>query len=284
MFGLFPNSLFTIHQGLSGGRGLSPRIWNRVAGQALSPDGYSNWYFAGDDFLSFGPSRAVDTNVGFYAGAGGLYKSYEDTGATIAQIATASGGVVNIAVDADDNQEAWLQSGAGAGVLGAISDTAGSDKMMLFECRFRPSQVTAGNFFLGLSEEGLAAADTKDDSGDLASKDFIGFDVNEDAPTSLSFVYRKAGQSLVTPIANCQTLVAATWYKAGFVYDPFAPTSKRISIYIDNVEEGTYVTGTNIAAATFPDGEELAFLAGVKNVTDTMSLDLDWWFFAQLGS
>jgi len=273
-----PNSGLVSHRGQSGGRGLSPRVWAKLFGSALSPDGASNAYDIDDDFLSFGAAAA-----GLYVSEGGLYKSYEDTGAAISQIATEVGGVINISVDADDDQEAWLASGANTGVLGKISDTASADKLLIFEARFRPSQIAAGNLFIGLGEEGLAAENTIDDSGDLASKDLIGFAVNEDAPSTLTFVYRKAGQALQTPIASLATLVAATWCKVGFVYDPNADPSKRISVYVDNEESDTHVTATNIAAATFPDGEELAFLVGVKNVTDIMSIDLDWWKFAQMG-
>jgi hypothetical protein len=283
MLGLHPNAVFTPHVGQSGGRGVSPRLWSRVDGQELSPDGASNGYSIGDEFLSFGATFDVASNVGRYASEAGGYKSYEDTGAAISQVASVVGGAVAISIDADDNQEAWLQSGGGTGVLGKISDTAGEDKLLIFEARFKTSQITAGNLFLGLAEEGLAAHETMTDDGDLASKDLIGFAVNEDAPSTLTFVYRKAGQALQTPIASLKTLVADTFYKVGFVYDPRAVPSQRIRVYVDNVENGTYVTATNIAAATFPDGEELAFLAGVKNATDIMTLTLDWWNFYQAG-
>ena len=52
--GLSANALFTVHQGQLGGRGLSPRLWNKVLGQGMSPDGYSNWYGLSEDFMSFG--------------------------------------------------------------------------------------------------------------------------------------------------------------------------------------------------------------------------------------
>lgn len=288
MLGLFPNALYTPQVGQSGGRGLSPRLWSRVDGQALAPDGASNGYMIADDFLSFGGT--VATNVGTYSNG---YKSYEDNSNTITQVATEVGGVLRFTGAAADNNESWLQSGYSTGVLGKISDTAGSDKLMIFEARFRVSSVVDDvcSLFLGLTEEGLAAQNTKvDDTGVFADKDRIGFEtVHTNGGTTgtnaaLNFIYEKAGQTAQTLISGVKTLVADTWYKVGFVYDPAAEASKRIRVYVDNVEQSTYVTATQIATATFPDGEELAFLAGMKAGTATASnLDLDWWAFYQAG-
>lgn len=276
MTGMFANSMLTYHKGQSNGSGLSPRLWARAYAQAMSPDGGVNAYSAGDDFTNFGLCAAVASNVGRYASAGGTYKSYEDTGGLITQVPTEVGGVVELSVDADDDQEAWLQSCGGTGTIAKVDSTAGQDKLLVFEARFCPT-TALGNLFNGLSEEGLAAGDTITDAGALASKDFIGFAVFEATPTALSFVYRKAGQAMVTLIANAGTLVAGTYVKAGFVYDPMAPESKRISVFVNNVENATHVTATAIAAATFPNGEELAWLCGYKNVTDIGSIKCDWW-------
>ena len=283
MNGLFASALFTIHQGQDGGRGLSPRLWKSVAQQSMSPDGLSQGYMAGDDFRTVALTTAVSANVGRYAGEAGGYLSYEDTGGAIAQLATESGGVLNITTDGTDNDEMWLQPGMATSVLGMISDTAGSDKKLIFEARFRVSKVTNTlNYFIGLSEEGLAAADTVTDAGALASKDLIGFWVTEADGDSLKFGYRKAGQALTTVGTFGTALAASTWYKVGFIYDP--AETKKIRFYVDNVEQTDYVTATNIAAATFPDGEELNFLAGVKNGTAAISyIDLDWWNFFQAG-
>lgn len=273
MFSIPTNGQFVTHLGQSGGAGLSPRLWGRVSGQMSTPDGQVPGFFVGDNFLNTKIDADNTNGYGYYA----------DTGGTVTQLATASGGVVRIATDSTDNDEVWISAGAATGVFGAVSDTAGSDKLTIFEARFRVGQVTnAYNIFVGLSEEGLAAADTVTDAGALASKDLLGFWVLEADGDALSFGYRKAGQTAQTTISSAQVLVASTWYKVGFIYDPKAPTSKRISVYVDNEEKSTYVTGTNIAAATFPDGEELTFLAGLKNGAGTAhSLDIDWWAFFQ---
>lgn len=283
MLSPFAANLLTTHLGQLGGRGLSPRLWSRVGGQALSGDGASNWHFSGDDFNSFGLTTAVAANVGRYAGQAGAYLSYEDTGNSIAQLASEVGGVMRVATDATDNDESWIQPGGAASVLGKVSTTAGADKCMIFEQRVRFGQVSnTFNFLGGLSEEGLAAADTVTDAGALADKDFIGFWITEADGDALKFGYRKAGGALQTVLSSA--IAVSTWYKLGFVYDPSAPPAKRIKVFIDNVEQSTYVTSTNLAAATFPDGEELNWLFGIKNGEAAIkNADCDWWHFGQEG-
>lgn len=274
MLGLLPSSLLTIHQGKSGGRGLSPRLWAQAARQALSPDGDSNAYWLASDFSAFNGS--VTTNVGTYSADGGGFRSYEDTGNSITQLATEVGGVIRITTDTTDNDESWLQPGSATSVFGKVQ-SGSSGRLLVFEARVRFSQVASGNYFVGMSEEGLAAADTITDGGALASKDMLGFWILEGAPTSLIFGYRKAGAAAQTVFTFGTAIAASTWYKLGFVFDPSEPSSKRIKAFVDNIEQTTYVTGTNIAASTFPDGEELQPLFGVKNGTTTaVALDVDW--------
>jgi hypothetical protein len=105
----------------------------------------------------------------------------------------------------------------------------------------------------------------------------IGFNLAEAASATMTFAYRKAGQALTVNIAALKTIVAATWYKFGFLYDGAAPTNKRIRVFVDGEEQSTYVTATNIAAATFPSGEELNPLIGLKNGAGAVTQwDVDW--------
>lgn len=276
-----PSSVFLTHLGQAG-RTLSPRLWAHATGQALAPDGLLRGTFLYDDFVNFGATTAVSTNVGRYASAGGAYYTFEDTGASVSQIATNRKGVIALTTDADDNQEVNLTTGGNTGGLGLISDTAGDDKLQIFEARFSVSQIVTQNIFIGLAEEGLAVTDgIIDDSGDHTSKDMIGFSVNEDAASTLVFSYRKAGQTEQFPITSLATLAASTFVNVGWVYDPQAKTTERIKIYYNNEENATKVTGANISAATFPDGEEMAMYACVKNVTDITTLNLDSWAFYQ---
>ena len=281
---LHPSALFTAHIGQTNGRGPSPRLWRHAVHSMFAPDGSARGHFAGDDFRSFGASAAVASNVGRYSGDYLGYRSYEDTGDAIAQIATDRFGAITFTSAATDNNESWLQPGAAASVMGLISDTAGDDRLLVFECRVKVGQLVEIAAFWGLTEEGLAAADTLvDDTGALASKDMIGFHVPAHASVAkVDFVYRKAGQTAQVIIDDLSTLVADTYVKFGFLYDPLAPTSKRIAVFLDGEEQSTYVTGTNIAAATFPDGEELQPLFGQKvGAAAAKTSTLDWWYFYQ---
>jgi len=289
MNGLFPNALYTLHQGKSGGRGMSPRLWSRVHGQMVSPDGFSNAFLAMDDFTNFGgfspaiggttalPSTTVPGPGGY-----GLYADTATSACSIAPLGTESGGVVRLATGATDNHEAWLSAQGLAGALGMISDTAADAKLTVFETRVRFSSVAdnVGAFFVGLGEPGIPADSAKvNDTGVMVDKDFIGFNTIHADNDLLSINYRKSGAAQQA-VGSGTAIVANTWYKLGFVYDPL--DSEKIKFYINNVQQGSSLSAANIAAATFPDAERLTFVAGVKNGSAAAAnLDIDWWAFYQ---
>jgi hypothetical protein len=191
-----------------------------------------------------------------------------------------------------DNQEAWMQ-GCNGGEPFVISDTAAESRDLVFECCFRAANITVskGGFFIGLMEGGLAT-DTIADAGTLADKDFIGLFKPEGNTSGVDLVYNKAGAGGVTThVDDWKTIAALTWYNFGFRYDgrknvvtfywgtgdrsttPMAPDESSTSI----------VTAADIAAATFPDSEYLAPIAGLKNAhADDYYIDLRLMACAQL--
>ncbi len=206
-------------------------------------------------------------------GPGGLQirKDTENTVAGLTKAHGGQGGGIRISNHGTDNHETYLQWGGGGSPF-TISTTAKEDRELIFECAFRTSTITAthSSIFIGLAEEGLAAADSMaDDSGLMADKDFIGFFSQEDAPAELDIVYRKEGQAQQTVKADWQTLVAATWYRVGMRWNPINKTvsfwfgpgdrSSRMSRDSEN-----FVTAANVAAATFPRGEGLSPFIGLK--------------------
>lgn len=277
---------FCIHKGNAEGP-LSPRLWDKGFKQMLSPDGVSGASGFFDNFMNFGSITASGSVGGYYG-----YIEVDATAGAIQNVANKLDGVIKLLTSTDaadgDNHDTVLTTGGNAGTMGVISDTAGSDKLLIFEARVMFPSVTNGDgsVFIGMGEEGLAAANTPlvDSSGHtVSSDDLIGFLVTEDDNDALKFVYRKNGQTAQTVLTYGTALSANTWYNLGFRYDPAAPASKRIAIFINNVEQSTYVTATNIAAATFPDGEELALVAAIKNSADNdaQSVLLDSWAFYQ---
>lgn len=277
---LFVPQLFTGHRGEQTS-GLSPRLWAKLYGSMMAPDGGDRLVWAADDFMAV---RNADTYTDLYSEMG--YTSYIDTGGTLLTLADEVGGVLALVTDGTDEDEIWLSAGDGVGGLGFISDTAGDDHLTVFEARYKVSTITDSQMssFVGLASPGTAAQNTKVDATGalLTTGAFIGFDVLLDG-NSIQFTYQAASQAVQQKIAGVHVPVVDDFVKLGFIYDPTASASKRIKVFVNNVEQSTYVTATNIAAATFPDAELLTFLAGFKNTTAVAAeLAVDWWAFAQL--
>lgn len=282
----FMQQLYVTHKSLTGqgtNRGLSPRIWDRLAGGSISVDSQLSGYFAGDDFNCFGDTYAVASNVGRYAGEMGAYRSYEDTGNAITQLVNKNGGVLSVATDATDNDESWIQPGQATSVIGKIDKAAKC--LTLFEARIAVSQITnTFGLMCAMSEEALAAADTFADAGTIADKDFIGFWALEGAAATLKYGWNKAGAGGITTLGTAATLVADTFVKIGWAYDPSAHIDprNRLTFYVNNVELTVYGTDTLLEGATFPDAQYLNWLFGLKNGTASANtITCDWWAFYQ---
>lgn len=288
---MFPTQLMATHIGQRGSK-LSPRLWARPLEMMITPDGSAPGVFLYDDFESF-PSLSVTTAAGQLQPPNG-YFAYIEADATVGSIKqkadTPSAIELLTSTDAadGDNHDTVLGTNGNTGVLGVISDS--DARLLVSEFRFRLNSVTNGDgsIFLGLGEEGLAAANTPivDSTGHtLSDDDLIGFFIGEDDNDALKFVYRKNGGALQTVVTYGTALEVGVWYNVGFVYDPKAPASKRIKVFVDNVEQSTCVTADNIAAATFPNGEELAMYAAIKASAnnDPQHFDLDLWSFYQAG-
>ena len=220
----------------------------------------------------------------FLAGIAALV-THAGTGCTVTGTPDLAGGGVRISMDGTANDEAnWGVADASSAPY-AIN-TASNAGRVAFEIRLKKSLVTNNSlaFVAGLGKKGLVAdALLADSTGALADVDFIGFQVLNAAGGTVNFVYRKTGQSLVTAIAAVATLTADTFVRLGFVYDPRAETSKRIRVYVNGTESTTYVTGTNIAAATFPLAVALNPVVGalVGSGAAAATLDTDWLFVHQ---
>lgn len=255
--------------------GPSPAVWGSFPnGEAINP---SEWYLFEPDLRNCPKFASTVSQMGLI--------TLQDTGVTIQGDPTQSGVMQWGGMDADN--DAGIITGAGnVGTSFVISDS--DPRELIFEIGLRKSVVTNNSmgFFAGLTEEGMAAAtDTllTTDSAALKDLDFIGFHVDQADGDAIDFVYNKAsGGGITIKIAGVSAMVAATWIKLGFKFRPNADTSKRISIYVNNQVQGTYVTGTNIAAATFPDGEELVPTIACKKGEATIStVDVRLWRVAQ---
>jgi hypothetical protein len=287
MFGFLPHRLFTGHNGANTS-GLSPRLWNRVSGGIMAADGNKRLYLVGDDFSAM--TYGLSTGTAFTSAL--PYRLFRDdtTNHTAKIAADEKCGVLQLAIDsgAAANEEIGIELGDGNGQLCQFSDTAGDDHLTAFECRVKVSSVTNGDLglFIGLLGPGSVDGDTVADTTGVpnTSDVHLGFNIKADDGNSIDFYYEAASQTGVELLANCGVPTADTFVKLGFIIDPNEVPAKRLTIYVDNVEQSTYVTATQIATATFPDAEALTFGAGMKGIAGSKALELaiDWWAFAQV--
>lgn len=190
-------------------------------------------------------------------------------------------GRVSVTTGGTNNHQSLLATSVD---LGHISDAAGEEAELWFEARVKMSAVTDYGMFIGLAAEADVAVNfLADNTGDLvATADCIGFHVLAASPTSVGTVYQKGSQTKQAVETGVHTMAADTYVRLGFKYDPAADDDSKIRFFVNGVETATKVTAANIAAATFPDSVNLAFLATAKTgEAVTKSLVIDWWRFAQ---
>jgi hypothetical protein len=215
---------------------------------------------------------------------------------TIGGVAGRGGGVALFGTT--DNQEAALEQGGSQAAPFVIPVTSSTDGYKLwFECRIKKSTIAdaIGGFFVGLAGEGAGVADFIADAGaDFADVDLLGFwndETDDSVGSHVHLVTQKTGAAFDTIVDTFDTLVADTYVKLGFVYDPGGPDTKKIRFYADGTESGTYV-GEDSGDATvflgdttnFPGGEEMTPLVAIKMASGTdMTVTMDWWRCAQLG-
>lgn len=263
-------------------RARSPAIWGRLPIQ--------KWYFGEDPGFFFYDDFLVTSGTGWSADSGVTYRyqSYIDANCTIEGLTTDAGGVLRHTHDGTDNDQTGLATNGG-GSTGAtnmcVFDTD-TPNIIAFECRIRKSNITDDTlgFFIGLAEENLANVNTlANNTAALADKDFIGFHLDNSASAGsgalVDFVYKKAGQTAVTVITSVATMVASTWIRLGFLFNPFDhPASKAVKVFVDGTEQSTYIANSALDDATFPDDQELGMLVATKLGTATAStFDMDWW-------
>jgi hypothetical protein len=228
--------------------GPSNRIWRPTF---MEPTQYFGWF---DNFLH---PEVVSSG----------YATYNDTGVTFLEYFANDelGGGMEVAGNDADEDEGSIQTAPAFQI-----DANGNLGVVAFEARIKKASIADGAlcFFAGLAENGYAAADALvDATGEMKDADFIGFRNKADAGEEMDFVYMLNGQTLTEPIANVQTMVADTWYKVGFVFDPAYPADKKIKVFVDNVEQTTYVTQTNLDTATgsaFPAGQAMGAAFATK--------------------
>lgn len=190
-----------------------------------------------------------------------------------------------------DNEEASLQRGGSDSAPYGIAAASTSGYKLWFEARVKKSAITnsLGGFFVGLAGENAAVADFMADGGaDFSDVDLLGFwndETDDSVGSHVHVVTQKTSAGFDTIIDTVATLVADTYVKLGFKYDPDAPNGKKIAFFVDNTEQGTYVGEASGDATVyiqdttnFPGGEEMSPVIAIKMASGSdMTVAIDWW-------
>lgn len=270
----------------------SPKVWrgfgaptnmNPLGSSYQTPSGNPAFGFF-DDFLSFQASTLE-----------GPYLILETDGIAVEQVNDVAGvkGLLNITFDSGTAEdEGVLQWGRG---LCAPFKLADND--LAFECRMAVSAITASKWSagVGLGEVGMGATDClfADTTGDLADKNFLGFNKLYAETDDWDGCYKADGQTYQdgatkTKLDSLATFEAYadndSFKKIGFRYRAHP---KTVEWYVDGAALDTVaparLTATEIAAATFPDDVFMAPIIGAKSTAGSAAyvIHLDWWACAQ---
>lgn len=239
--------------------GISPAVWNPLQIDVLrSNPSYGYVFF--DDFLNF--SRTVES-----------YQSVLSSGASLNQISTEVGGVIQAQTSTTQDNAVALQTGAGTGVQVVIKN---GGQPVGFEARIRLAQVADAGFGIGLAQQNVGGTatgllNTAANNAEIQDIDFVGFRVALDDPDALDAVYRVNGSALKVVKDIAQAVTANTWYKLGVRFDP---ADKLVRWFVDGVE----VANALVTAADFPENENLAPVFALKaGSTTNVKADVDWW-------
>lgn len=258
-------------------RGRSGSLWKNFPIAAIQEDNAIG-VFDGDEFMSI-PKTPPTTE-----GNWGRYAAFTDTGGTMAQDTTELGGAVAIGSDGDNEGASFrtvvtpFQIGQGKGV-------------MCFECRILTSTIadTKHNVLVGLMEDtALTATIPITAAGAIGDKNLVGFRRTEavSGGALIDFVYKANGVTAVTVQAGIATLVASTYVKLGFRFEPSGDKAGNyaLSSYVNGTRQTTVKLIPSAAGTDFPNDISLGFFFAVLNATGTTpgTSSMDWWYAGQL--
>ena len=237
------------------------------------------------DDAHFGKCIHLFDDFGFPLFGTNTNYTYQDTGVIIgAQNAVPdigdALGVLEVSGNDADNDEGHIKFG-GQGENFRIDDNfAGNTARVFFGCRFNVASIADNScaFFMGLGSGTMAANHLVDDTGALiATEGFIGIRRLNDDGDKADIVFQDVSQAINEIIVNAVTLVANTWVKFEFTYNPAREDAKKIKFYVNGVEQSTYVTAALIGGATFPEDIGLQPMLLTKVGTAAESLvRMDW--------
>lgn len=250
-------------------RGPSPSIWGDCPSAEIT-NGDKDGYLLFDDFLN-GPLVAAGAEAGY-----GGYRGFADTGGLV-QDGGEIGGTLDLSSDGDNEGASFRMSCAPF----QISRNHGK---LWFEARVKSSTITdtKHGLFVGLmANAALTATSPITAAGAIADVNIVGFHRLEGDGDYFDTIYKADGVTQVTVQSDAAVLVADTYVKVGFVYDPKTYT---LTFYKNGVKLSSAVTIAAAAGTDFPNDVRLGLVIAVLNATATTpgSSEIDWWRCAQL--
>ncbi len=252
---------------------LSPALWSKAPLDYIINGSVGSGYAVVEDFIGTGTYTSATPKDGFV--------TYQDTGVTLIQLAGVAGGQLQIAGNDADNDEGHLFVGDGVGAPFSVTSVSGSK--VWFEIRMKTATVANNGigWFVGLCQPALGANGLVDDTAALADNNFIGFQVLQADGDAVQAIYKADGQTQQDKGSDIATMANDTWIKLGFKFDAADPDGNVLKWYVNN-EHIASATATNIAAATFPSGDDLT--AGILTKVGAAAAVLatiDWIAVAQ---
>ena len=259
MLNLLSPALFTNHRGQSKADAPSSRIWSRIKGEVVSPDGTGSAKGIVSNFQADGcnitdGSNATSANVSGYG-------AYADATCGVASQADGSGLRLSVT---GANKEASLVSGNDVGGIGALS----LSNTLAFECVVKLTPATTANFALaaGVIEPGSGGDNAIVDTTGVpkASTDFVGFYVKKDNVIRFGYVN---GAGTISDVSGAtKTIVSGTSYKLGFLIDSNSK-DEILKVFIDGVQVGQKTKAELLADAEWPDDTNFAAIVAAKSIS-----------------
>lgn len=266
---------------------ISPGLWGNLPLEDWLLGYTGNFWF--DDFnnlAKYAPNTLIQNQSGY-----GVFGTNLGTLQASALAADGYGAAIFTPNQASAGElYAGPQAGIGYLCTTPTNATPPIGQTFAFEARIKPSTITATNlgFAVGLGDPGLAITTgslTATATDIISTGNFIGFRSKASVGNTLDAIYQAASQTQQTQIAGAATLVAATYVKVGFRFDPNATAAKMLRFFVNGVEQtalSNYVTAANIAAVTFPSSALLLPLVLTKlGAGAAGNLTVDWIAFGQ---
>jgi hypothetical protein len=178
------------------------------------------------------------------------------TGTSPVVYTDAAGGVLLLTTGGTENDGLniqWLGENFHLGATGI--------RALYFGCRFKISDATQSDFFIGLCDTDTDILTSADDS--------IGFR-KADGSTAVSFVTEKGGTETTAAALTADT----AWHIVEFYYDADSTT---LEPFVDGVSLG------NVAVTNLPDEEQRVSVAFLTGEAAAKTMSIDWINVFQVG-